>query len=588
MHDSIGVIQISPSGGLLECNEALEELVAPWPSVADWWQAVRSKLSSIDRTTCPTCGQPEIAGTREVIVEAPAEERVDFRLSFHGHTHPDEEGDRQSVRTNDPARSDRSGITVGLVERGATELANPPGEPGLTSLSEATTPQQFEALGLQNATSQEGLSEESSPGEIALAYVRRALSWPLRSALRQLEPLARHRGTGADSGNDVEGIYQATRSLLDLVQNVERGDPDRKQREFLDALRSLATGMSQSLDIDQVADQIFSCFDDLLGFKRGAIVVRRDDDVRILADRGGGETLKNDIAPSSWLRGVQQAEPELIVADSSLPPDKQNGQSFEVAARELNKKPETKDLNEAIDAWIALPLVGRDGETFGCVGLQREHSETQRLTIESYDRQLLSALADQAALAILNAWKYAEARREANTDPVTELYGRRYMERRTREAMLQAAQSDDALSLLMVDIDHFKQVNDRYGHVVGDAILEQVASRCRDVLRDGDLVGRYGGEEFICLLPGADRSAAREAGERLRHAIREEPFEVDDHKVDIHVTVGVARFTQEIDDFDGFVDRADSALYSAKRDGRDRVTTFEELSRPDRNRMATH
>lgn len=588
MHDSIGVIQIDLTGGLVECNEALEELVAPWSSVSDWWEEVRPELGSVDQTTCPTCGQPELAGTKEVVIESPADERVDFRLSFHGHTHPEENDDRQGTRAADPARTSRPGITVGLVERGATELADSPGDPGLTSLSEATTPQQFEALGLQTATTNEGLAEDSSPGEIALAYVRRALSWPLRSALRQLEPLARHREFGVDSGSDVEGIYQATRSLLELVQNVERGDPDRKQREFLDALRSLATGMSQSLDIDQVADQIFSCFDDLLGFKRGAIVVQRNDEVRILADRGGGETLKNDIAPSSWLRGVQQAEPELIVADSALPSDKQNGQSFEAVDGDPGEAFEAPNSDEPIDAWIALPLVGRDSETFGCVGLQREHTNAEHVTIESYDRQLLSALADQAALAILNAWKYAEARREANTDPVTELYGRRYMERRTREAMLHAAQSGDALSLLMVDIDHFKQVNDRYGHVVGDAILEQVASRCRDVLRDGDLVGRYGGEEFICLLPGADLTAAREAGERLRRAIREKPFEVETHNVDIHVTVGVARFTDEIDDFDAFVERADSALYSAKRDGRDRVTTFEELSRPDRNRMATH
>jgi diguanylate cyclase (GGDEF)-like protein len=564
MHDSIGVLQTDPSGRLVGCNNVLEELAAPWGTVDVWWEEVRRQLEEVAHSECDTCRQTEYTGALEVRLKTPGEERVDFRLTFHGHTHG---GSAESTPT--------SRVTsMATVERGAVEFMDGEHTDGLTQLSEATAPGNFEALGLSSISAHEGLSEESSPGEIALAYVRRALSWPLRSALRQLEPLVRdlnESGRG-EANHQILKIHRATKSLLDLVQNVDSREPDHKQRQFLDALRSLAAGMSQSLDIDHVADQIFECFDNLLGFKRGAIVVRRDGETEILADRGGGQVLKDEIVPVDWLRGVHQSAPELVVTDPAF---RETAVSdLDATANALLGEDEMPKTTDTIDAWIALPLVGRDGETFGCLGLQREHPGDQRLTIESYDRQLISALADQAALAILNAWKYEEARREANTDPVTELYGRRYMERRTQEAMLQAANTGEDLSLLMVDIDHFKEVNDKYGHVVGDAILEKVATRCRNVLRDRDLVGRYGGEEFVCLLPGAGLSAAREAGERLRRSVRTTQFAVNGHEVQITVTVGVSEFTEEIDDFADFVDRADAALYSAKRAGRDRVATY--------------
>src|SRR5262249_14987580 len=128
------------------------------------------------------------------------------------------------------------------------------------------------------------------------------------------------------------------------------------------------------------------------------------------------------------------------------------------------------------------------------------------------------------------------------------------------------------LTALMLDVDHFKQVNDRFGHHVGDQVLRALADRCRSALRSIDVLGRYGGEEFAILLPGTSRhNAAMVLAERIRQRIADDPVNTDAGQVPVTVSVGVAAMNGTTRDPGDLFKRADAALYEAKQAGRNKV-----------------
>jgi diguanylate cyclase (GGDEF)-like protein len=127
------------------------------------------------------------------------------------------------------------------------------------------------------------------------------------------------------------------------------------------------------------------------------------------------------------------------------------------------------------------------------------------------------------------------------------------------------------MSLLFIDIDYFKSVNDRLGHAGGDHCLRQVAAALRGALDPGDMLGRYGGEEFVVLLPGRGGVEARDMAERLREAVERCEFEFEGHSERMTVSIGVATRLERESTPAAAVKRADTALYAAKHDGRNRV-----------------
>ncbi len=127
------------------------------------------------------------------------------------------------------------------------------------------------------------------------------------------------------------------------------------------------------------------------------------------------------------------------------------------------------------------------------------------------------------------------------------------------------------LGVLLLDIDHFKRVNDTYGHAVGDQVLRGLADRCRALVRQVDIVGRYGGEEFAFLLPETDLFQASAIAERLRSAIAENPFTSEQGPIAITVSLGVSRAGRDLSSLVALIEQADTALYQAKQKGRNRV-----------------
>lgn len=160
---------------------------------------------------------------------------------------------------------------------------------------------------------------------------------------------------------------------------------------------------------------------------------------------------------------------------------------------------------------------------------------------------------------------------KAITDELTGAFNRRYFEPRLRMEFSIASRAGDSLSLLMMDIDNFKHFNDTYGHPAGDEVLAEAAHRLKDGLRQEDMLGRYGGEEFVVLLPGIDRKSAYATAERLRKSIAETPFYWEGTALYITISIGLASFPEKASGSAELLRKADDALLKAKETGKNRV-----------------
>jgi two-component system cell cycle response regulator len=161
----------------------------------------------------------------------------------------------------------------------------------------------------------------------------------------------------------------------------------------------------------------------------------------------------------------------------------------------------------------------------------------------------------------------------AITDQLTGLHNRRYMSRHLDNLVVNAQNTNKPLAFLIMDIDHFKSVNDTYGHDIGDEVLREFASRISANVRGIDLACRYGGEEFVVVMPDTDFDLAMTVAERLRSGVEENPFVIsrEPGKLDVTISIGIAASGHQDDTAEALLHRADQALYRAKREGRNRV-----------------
>lgn len=178
----------------------------------------------------------------------------------------------------------------------------------------------------------------------------------------------------------------------------------------------------------------------------------------------------------------------------------------------------------------------------------------------------------------------AQLRQQAQKDHLTGLNNRRWFLELAEQELRHCRRRQEPLSLCMVDLDHFKTVNDRFGHAVGDRVLVQIAGLCQEVLRDSDIIGRYGGEEFVLALPGTDANAAFEVAERLRLRILHFTFLELPEPLQLSITAGIAEVTAEDEDLGSALERADLALYAGKARGRNTIILENELQNEHGNR----
>lgn len=194
------------------------------------------------------------------------------------------------------------------------------------------------------------------------------------------------------------------------------------------------------------------------------------------------------------------------------------------------------------------------------------------------DIEKVNILGHQFALILRRVELYKELERIAITDSLTELNTRRYTLERLEEEFKRSKLKKINLSFLMIDVDHFKTYNDKYGHLTGDQILREIGLIIRDNVREIDIAGRYGGEEFCVILPDTNAEGAKYAAERIRKATEKVVIKAYDAKVKVTLSIGVATFPEHAKKVDELVDKADWALYRAKKSGRNRVSTFGDYS----------
>ncbi|MFH1879096.1 MAG: GGDEF domain-containing protein [Candidatus Omnitrophota bacterium] len=180
-------------------------------------------------------------------------------------------------------------------------------------------------------------------------------------------------------------------------------------------------------------------------------------------------------------------------------------------------------------------------------------------------------LIPQITLEFRKVELYEKVQELSIIDGLTEVYLRRYLMYRLEEEVDRARRLGLTFSIGMVDVDHFKQCNDKYGHLVGDAVLKKISEKLRNSVREVDMIARYGGEEFCVVLPETTKELAVTVAERLRRSVEEDEIKAFDEKVRITVSIGIATFPHDGEDVSSLIDKADTALYRAKRTGRNVV-----------------
>jgi diguanylate cyclase (GGDEF)-like protein len=221
---------------------------------------------------------------------------------------------------------------------------------------------------------------------------------------------------------------------------------------------------------------------------------------------------------------------------------------------------------EEVKSELCLPLIVF-GEKLGVMVLGS--ATTNGFLLE--DVPALESLADICAAAIQNSRHFERTKQLAYLDGLTGIFNRRFFEMRIQEEIQRAGRYENELSVLMLDLDHFKRLNDEFGHLLGDEVLRQVTVIFQNQLRKGDVCCRYGGEEFALLLPNTSTENAVEVAEKLRRTV--ESWVFPGVARPLTLSAGVAGFPQHGNTRDEIIAAADSALYFAKQNGRNRVTS---------------
>ena len=218
--------------------------------------------------------------------------------------------------------------------------------------------------------------------------------------------------------------------------------------------------------------------------------------------------------------------------------------------------------------WLGAPLVDGSGKAFGVISL---HSIAADQWVQTPEIEVFSTIAAQVGMVIEHQHLEEELKRQATTDGLTGLMNRRHFLSRCGEELKRVRRYEESVAFLILDIDHFKQVNDTFGHATGDDALRWIAVACNEVLRETDLLGRIGGEEFAALLLGADAAKAMRISERLRKNIQDTVFhDAQGQAIPLRVSIGATLGISRDETVTDLMKRADKALYQAKAEGRNR------------------
>lgn len=188
----------------------------------------------------------------------------------------------------------------------------------------------------------------------------------------------------------------------------------------------------------------------------------------------------------------------------------------------------------------------------------------------------INTIAQHLSLAMNNSLLHRQVEKQSIIDDLSGLYNRRYLYSILEYEMLREKRHDQGLSIIMIDIDFFKKVNDSYGHNAGDIAIKKISKNINDNVRKIDIPCRYGGEEFIVILPFTSEKGAKIVAERIRKSIEKDVIEINESiKLSLTISIGIAKY-ENGESIDSLINRSDKALYSAKQKGRNRSAVLQE------------
>ncbi len=336
-------------------------------------------------------------------------------------------------------------------------------------------------------------------------------------------------------------------------------DRDNLEKMVFDLqnLLEIALSLSSNLEFDSLVESIlYICIGQMIVDKAAIFLNSNLENDELTLYMSRGYTLEPDLKIVSKSNLINYLYSNCGIIDSEK-------------ARELmSADPSTKETYEMLKPEIVIPLKSKNSIN-GLIFL------SQKIMENSYTDQdflFLEKMAKFASIAVENSRLY----RMATLDRMTGLFIHHYFQERLVEEIKRSERTGTPLTLIMADLDHFKDINDTYGHQQGDVILKGTASIIHQNIRAFDIASRYGGEEFAIILTETDLDAAYTIAERLRKKIEAEVYKNDKKDIHITISIGLAQFNHNIDKSGiDLIKRSDTALYSAKALGRNRVIKSE-------------
>lgn len=222
--------------------------------------------------------------------------------------------------------------------------------------------------------------------------------------------------------------------------------------------------------------------------------------------------------------------------------------------------------------FLGVPIIS-ENEVIGIFAVTSKEPDA----LSSFHVQFFKILADQAAMAMTNANLHKEVARLAMTDGLTGLFNHKHFHEMLLMEFQRTERMPQTLALMLIDIDHFKKINDSYGHPAGDTVLANLAAILRKTLRGIDILARYGGEEFAAVLINTGAGGAKKMAERLREYVMNTPFFIEKNKLTVTLSIGIAIYPHDAGTKDELIEKADQALYYAKNNGRNQVRLWKNM-----------
>ncbi len=407
-----------------------------------------------------------------------------------------------------------------------------------------------------------GLSALALSALLLYYYLKKYVAAPIRQLHEGAGIIAKggltHR-LHINTGDELEDLASAFNNMASSLEDA-RKELDRRIFELF-TLYNISKVLSTTFETEELLKEIVKKISSNLGIE-DVVVMLLDDKTQELYTASGAGCLSDETC--KYAAATRYKVGAGIYGWAAMSGD----------ARLIKNINEEKDVlpeeifTPDIQSIIIIPFRAR-GKVLGllCAYKNRPYIFGRE------DLELLKAVSEHVAIALENARLYMETKMMAITDGLTGLYNHQYFIGRFKEEVKRAERYDRPLSVIIMDIDYFKQYNDTHGHQAGDEILRQFAELMTKTLRNSDIAARYGGEEFVIISSETSKEQAMQLAERMRKIIEDYPFPKEETQPNgnLTVSIGVATFKVDADNADELVKKADSALYRAKESGRNRV-----------------